>query len=67
MTERLNKFSGKVYLGCVCAEDYPEQEPEYKLAKWYDLLWFLVPILGFLLFVVSIEERKGQTNDSKCN
>lgn len=48
-------FAQKCYLGLVCAENYPEQEPAYKIAKWYHTLWLLIPIIGFLFFVTHIE------------
>ena len=29
------------------------------LARWYDLLWLLIPGLGILGFVLTIEARNG--------
>lgn len=55
--EKLNKLSGKFYLALKMAEEFPEQEPEYKNAKWYHLLWLLLPIAGILIFILSIEEK----------
>jgi hypothetical protein len=45
----------KIYLELLCAENYPEQEPVYKKAKWYHLFWLLIPIIEFLLFTTYIE------------
>ena len=55
--KRLNKIASNCYLDLLVARDYPEQEPEHKNARWYDLFWYLVPIIGFLLFVESIRSR----------
>jgi len=51
--------AGRFYLGLLCAEQYPEQEPAHVNAKWYDLLWLAVPIVGFLLFILVVEHRNG--------
>ncbi len=56
--KRLDRFAGQLYLILLIAEDYPKQEPEYKLAKWYDLFWFLIPVVGFLGFILAIESKK---------
>ena len=53
----LNKLAAKIYLNLLYAECCPEQEPAHQVAKWYDLLWFLIPIIGFVLFVIIIEGR----------
>jgi hypothetical protein len=55
--DALNKFAGSVYLGFLIADNYPDQEPAHVAAKWYDLFWFAIPILGFLFFVLTIELR----------
>ena len=39
-------FAQRLYLNLLCAENYPEQAPEYIKAKWYHTLWLLVPIIG---------------------
>jgi len=57
MLKKLNKIAGIIYLDGLLARNYPEQEPEYKLAKWYDLLWLLIPIIGFLFFFGFISTR----------
>lgn len=44
----------RAYLDCLCARGYEEQEPEFISARWYHLLWFLVPVIGFLLFVEAV-------------
>ena len=54
---RYDKTARDVYLSILCAEKYPEQCPTCDSAKWYDLLWFLIPIAGVLVFIISIEER----------
>lgn len=51
----MNK-AGKIYLSILCAEGYPEQEPEWKYAKSYHLLWLLIPIAGLLLFVLAVQD-----------
>ena len=51
-------FAQRLYLNLLCAENYPEQEPEYIKAKWYHTLWLLVPMIGFLLFTSSVESSK---------
>lgn len=50
-------LAAKVYLDCLVATKYPEQEPAHAVASNWDLLWFLVPICGFLLFTLSIQDR----------
>ena len=55
--KRYDKIASDLYLGLLVAENYPEQELEYKKAKWYDLLWFLIPIIGFLIFYEKIHNR----------
>lgn len=50
-------LAAKTYLEFLIASDYPEQEPAHKVAKNRDLLWFLVPVMGFLLFALAIQER----------
>ena len=57
LSKNLERKAGQLYLSCVCAEDFPEQCPEHKHAKWYDLLWLLVPIVGFLGFTEGIKIR----------
>lgn len=52
-----DKKAGEIYLAILCADDYPEQEPEYKSAKWYDLFWLMIPICGLLPFTAIIKER----------
>ena len=52
--------AAKLYLDFHVATDYPEQEPAHTVASNWDLLWFLIPILGIMLFTLSIEERYGR-------
>lgn len=54
----LDRLAGRIYLILLVATGYPEQEPEYGSAKWYDLFWLLIPIIGWLLFVLIIEGRE---------
>jgi hypothetical protein len=61
MRKKLDKIAGDLYLGLYVANDYPEQEPEHKFAKWYDLFWLLIPICGFIFFATIIELR-GKRN-----
>lgn len=60
--EKLNKLAGEWYLSLLCAENHPDQEPAYIVAKWYHLLWLLIPIIGFLLFITSIQDKHGREN-----
>lgn len=57
LVRRGNKTAKELYLGLFAAEDYPEQCPESEYAKWYDMLWFALPVVGFLMFVIAIEDR----------
>lgn len=50
-------LAAKAYLAITVAENHPEQEPAYTVARNWDLLWLLIPIVGFLFFVMMIEER----------
>ena len=59
MVNGLNKYAQDMYLGLLCAENYPEQEPAYKNARWFHLFWLLVPILGFLIFILIIENKES--------
>lgn len=56
MTAMLNTWARRAYLALLCAEGYEDQETAAYAARWYHLPYLLVPILGPLLFVVSIEE-----------
>lgn len=49
--------AAKLYLSLLITENYPDQEPAYKVAKNHDLFWMLIPILGFLLFIGAVEDR----------
>jgi hypothetical protein len=57
ISQKLDVFSGRLYLGGICASDFPEQEPAYKYAKWHDLFWLLIPIAGIIAFLMCIEDR----------
>lgn len=58
MTNReIDRFTSNLYLDFLVATDYPEQEPAYRYAKWYDLFFLLIPIVGFMLFILVIESR----------
>jgi hypothetical protein len=58
----LNKLARDTYIKIFNAKGYEDQEPAYKAAKWYHLLWFLVPIVGFILFVIHVEETYKENN-----
>lgn len=62
--KRLDRYAGKIYLSAICATNYPEQAPEHAFAKWYDLLWLLIPMVGYVLFVETIEAR-GKRHDAR--
>jgi hypothetical protein len=49
-----NRFAAELYLSLLVADDLPEQEPEHAAARWYHLLWLLVPMLGLILFVETV-------------
>lgn len=57
MIKKLDKISQNIYLSILCATNYPEQQPEYKEAKAYHLLWLLVPIVGIPMFIGIIGEK----------
>lgn len=57
-------LAGRVYLDFLVAEEFPEQEPAYQCAEWYDLLWFLIPIVGLILFIEIINSRWKDRNKS---
>lgn len=46
----------KIYLSLLVAENYPEQEPEYIAAKWFHLIWLLIPMIGIIIFPMSVKE-----------
>lgn len=50
-------LAARVYLSLLFAGNYPDQEPAWQAAKNRHLLWFLVPIIGFLLFILCIEDK----------
>jgi hypothetical protein len=45
----------KVYVDLLCAEGFEDQVPESKAARWWHLLWLLIPIIGVLMFIMAIE------------
>jgi len=55
-----NRYAGRIYLSLIVADNYPEQAPEYKLARWYDLFWLLIPMIGFMIFMESIKKRSTE-------
>jgi len=56
MVEKMN-FAAKFYLCFLCAENYREQAPAWAKAKNRDLLWMLVPVVGFMMFIEAVEAR----------
>ena len=58
MRAHMCKYASKIYLDFLVATNYPEQEPEHRLARWYDMLWFCVPMIGFWIFIEAVGERK---------
>lgn len=50
-------LAAKIYLDLLVATEHPEQEPAHVVASNWDLLWLLIPICGFLMFALSIENR----------
>ena len=53
----MNKIASNLYLELLCSIEYPKQEPEHSNAKWYDLFWILIPIVGILIFIEVIKNR----------
>jgi len=53
----MNKYAQKVYLDLLCAKGFKEQEPAYTHAMWYHLFYFLIPIVGFMLFINAVNRR----------
>lgn len=58
MKKFLDELAGRTYLEFLVATNFPEQEPEYKNARWHDLLWLFIPIIGIIGFIQSIKTRK---------
>ena len=56
MVEEMN-LAAKVYLSFMVAENYREQSPAWAKAKNRDLLWMLVPVVGFMMFIEAVEAR----------
>lgn len=54
---KLNILSGKIYLRLLCSEEFPDQEPAYLNAVWYDLFLLLIPVIGILCFIETIRLR----------
>lgn len=52
----LDEIAQEAYLSVYVATDYPEQELAHAAARWYHLLWLLVPLVGFVLFLGAVEE-----------
>ena len=63
-----DKLARKTYLDLLCSsERYAWQDPACDYARGYDMLWLLIPIVGFLLFIVSIEARyERETGGDSC-
>lgn len=57
----LNELASELCLDMYVSTDYPEQCPEHKMAKWHDLLWLMIPIVGIIIFSESIRERYKAT------
>lgn len=55
--------AGRLYLDLMIARNYPEQEPAHKAANNWDMLWLLIPIVGFMVFVLSIDARYAKDKD----
>ena len=55
--EDLN-LAGIVYLWLHNAEDFVEQCPEAFKAKNIDLLYFIIPVVGVLLFTQVVKNRR---------
>lgn len=55
LAKRLDHAARSFYLDLLVASDYPHQEPEHVAARWYHLLWLLLPIVGLLMFLESVK------------
>ena len=57
-----------IYLKLMQAEKLKDQAPEYVAAQWYHLFWFLVPFVGFLIFIqavkVTYRAEKGEQDET---
>lgn len=53
----MNDLAKEIYLELSCSKGYENQTPEYKCAKGKDLIWFIIPVIGVLFFINSIENR----------
>lgn len=58
-----DKLAGEWYLDFLVATNYPEQCPQSEVAKGRDLLWLLIPIVGFLIFIDTIDQRYIEENN----
>lgn len=58
-------FPQKIYLNIIAADNYPEQEPAYESATWWHVLWLLIPMIGIVLFMLSVEYSHSK-NKNKC-
>jgi beta-lactamase regulating signal transducer with metallopeptidase domain len=53
----MKSLAQKMFLDLLVAYELPEQEPEHIAARWYHMLWLLVPICGFILFIQAIQNK----------
>ncbi len=58
-------FPQELFLSFLCASEHPNQEPAHKAARWGHLCWFVVPIVGFLLFILSVQASAEQQGFAK--
>lgn len=53
----LARLARSVFLVLYVAERHPEQEPACDHARGRDLLWLLIPLVGFVIFLATIDDR----------
>ena len=44
-------FAQRAYVSLLVAEGYEEQVPEHVAARWWHLLWLVLPVVGILMFI----------------
>lgn len=54
----MSMFVQRMYLDSICCPwSLRWQDPEYQAARWYDLFWWIIPMIGFIIFLESIKAR----------
>ncbi len=48
-------YAARLYLEILCAIDYEDQEPAWQAARWYHVLWLMIPVCGSIVFTEAIK------------